>query len=116
MAQAASDETSWRDGASGVIQITDSDDEPSETPRPAPQRSEPRARPAEVPDLLDQMAAEPAAEADMDEEVVVLCSHPRRARMEEMAFLLSENSFCLFRQKKRGFKSVAERGRAPMRS
>jgi len=47
MAQAR-DKTSWREGASGVIEITDSDDEPSEPPRPAPQRSEPRARPAEV--------------------------------------------------------------------
>ena len=48
MAQAASDRTSWREGASGVIEINDSDDEPSEPPRPAPQRSEPRARPGSM--------------------------------------------------------------------
>ena len=38
----------WRQDASGVMEIIDSDDEPSEPPRPVPQRSEPRARPAEV--------------------------------------------------------------------
>ena len=47
MAQAR-DKTSWREGASGVIEINDSDDEPSEPPRPAPQRSEPRARPGSM--------------------------------------------------------------------
>jgi hypothetical protein len=40
----------WGEGATGVIGIiNDSDDEPSEPPSPVPQRSEPRARPAEPP-------------------------------------------------------------------
>ena len=40
----------WREDATGVIGIiNDSDDEPSEPPSPVPQRSEPRARPAEPP-------------------------------------------------------------------
>jgi len=46
MAQAR-DKTSRRDGASRVIEITDSDGEPPESPRPAPQRSEHRTRPVE---------------------------------------------------------------------